>query len=66
MCLRRARALRRIARTMITRARPENAPMTPPAIAPFLVEDAMSFLGRELAREEAVGVWADSLRPAAD
>jgi len=66
VCLRRARALRRTARTMITRARPKNAPMTPPAITPFLVEDAMAFWGRELACEEAVGICVDSLRPAAD
>ena len=47
--LRRVRALRRMATIMMSRARPEKAPITPPAIAPFWVDDISAFSGRELA-----------------
>jgi hypothetical protein len=49
VCLRRVRALRRMATTMMSKARPEKAPTTPPAIAPFWVEDTSAFWGTELA-----------------
>ena len=49
VCLRRVRALKRMATTRMSKARPEKAPTTPPAISPFWVDDTSALWGKEVA-----------------